>query len=473
MLQNLIPIIVISLSCSMLGAETGPSTAPLSQEEIFNPQRIWEVHLRFTQEQWEAMEPTQNRDRFGAGRRASFLQGPEGSRNGIASALGWEFPEVHADLEFGPQSYHDVSVRYKGNGTFLSSREELKRSIKIDFNDFVKGQKLAGMSQINLHNSVRDPSHMNEVIGYKLYRDAGLSAPRTSYAKLYVTVPNKYERQYFGLYNVVEDVGGAFVKAHLDDPNGALLKPVTPNLFADMGDDWSDYNQTYDPKGKLSDDQKSRIIATCKFFSRSNETAFAEGLSSFIDLDNFARYLAMTVWLSDMDGILGPGQNYYVYLHPTSNKFLFIPWDQDQSFGQYPRGSQEQREQLSIHKPWNGDNRFFERLFKVDAFKTRYLLALKEINESLVQAKAIDRLVEELAAILRVPVGEESPDRLAELNKAAEGKMITTLMTGRGSYLIDTKPIKMFVPLRQASIADQIAGRSQGETSDRGSRRGR
>ena len=181
----------------------------------------------------------------------------------------------------------------------------------------------------------------------------------------------------------------------------------------------------------------------------------------------------MTVWLSDMDGILGPGQNYYVYLHPTSNKFMFIPWDQDQSFGQYPRGSQEQREQLSIHKPWNGDNRFFERLFKVDAFKTRYLLALKEINESLVQAKAIDRLVEELAEILRAPVGEESPDRLAELNKAAEGKMIKTLMTGRSSYLIDTKPIKMFVPLRQASIADQIAGRSQGETTDRGTRRGR
>ena len=98
-------------------------------------------------------------------------------------------------------------MRYKGNGTFLSSRESLKRSLKLDLNQFVKGQKLAGMSQLNLHNSVRDPSGMNEAIAYRLFRDGGVPAPRTAYAKVYVTVPGKHDRHYFGLYNLVEDVG--------------------------------------------------------------------------------------------------------------------------------------------------------------------------------------------------------------------------------------------------------------------------
>ena len=456
-----------------LKAESGPSNANRSQKEIFNIQKIHEVHLSFTEDQWEAMEPKQNRTQARGPRRASFLQGPEGSRNGIASAFGWEFPEVHAKLKFGSQSFDDVSVRVKGNGTFFSSRDSLKRSFKIDLNDFVKGQKLAGITQINLHNSVRDPTHMNEALGYKLYRDAGIHAPRTTYAKVYVTVATKYDREYFGLYNMVEDVGRPFVKEHIVPSDGALLKPVIPNLFSDLGDDWSDYNQTYDPKGKLSDEQKTRIIATCKFFSNSTDAEFIDGVGNYIDFNNFARYLAMTVWLSDMDGILGPGQNYYVTLHSRSNKFIFIPWDQDQSFGQFPRGSQEQREQLSIHKPWNGGNRFFERMFKVDAFKIQYQSALKEINETVVKPKQIDQLVEELANILRAPIGEESADRLAEFNKAVEGKMITTLMTGRDSYLIDTKPIKLFVPARQASIADQLAGQTEGKTTDRGSRRGR
>lgn len=471
MSRNLIAIISVALfGTAVFGQESEPSKPSLSQEEIFDIRKTWDIHLTFTQDQWEAMEPKRNNSRFGGGRRASFLQGSEGRRNGIASALGWEFPEVHANLDFGPLTFKDVSVRYKGNGTFLSSVDSLKRSFKIDLNDFVKGQKLAGMSQINLHNSVRDPSHMNETIGYHLYREFDIPASRTSYAKVYVTVPDKYDRKYFGLYNVVEDVGQAFINKHFEKSGGALLKPVTPNLFSNLGDDWADYNQTYDPKVKLSDEQKARIIETCKFFSNSSPEEFTAEIGNYIDLDNFARYMAMTVWLSDMDGILGPGQNYYIYLHPTSQRFMFIPWDQDQSFGQYPRGTQEQREELSIQKPWNGNNQFFEKMFGLEAFKIRYRSALKDINETVVEVEEINRLVEDLANILRDSVAEESPERLVEFNKAAEGKIITTLMTGARSYQIETKPIKMFVPLRKKSIEEQIAGRSQGQTTDRESR---
>src|SRR2546430_9931967 len=52
---------------------------------------------------------------------------------------------------------------------------------------------------------------------------------------------------------------------------------------------------------------------------------------------------------SDLDSILGPGQNYYAYLRPGTQKFQFIPWDLDHSFGQFGMmGSQEQRENLDI-----------------------------------------------------------------------------------------------------------------------------
>ena len=32
------------------------------------------------------------------------------------------------------------------------------------------------MSQLNLHNSVRDPSFMNEAVAYRLFRDGGVPA---------------------------------------------------------------------------------------------------------------------------------------------------------------------------------------------------------------------------------------------------------------------------------------------------------
>lgn len=409
------------------------------------------------------MEPV-NGPRPGRGKNRSFLQGPEGGRNGIAAAFGITYNYVWADLEFGTRTYRGVGLRYKGNGTFLSSRESLKRSLKIDMNQFVKGQKLAGMTQLNLHNSVRDPSGMNESIAYGLFRKAGVPAPRTSHANVYVTVPGLHKRKYFGLYNLVEDVGSRFVEKQLKVSDGALLKPVTPNLFADLGVEWKSYNQTYDPKGKLSGVQKKRIIETCKFLSNSTPEQFANGIAQYFDLENFANYLAMTVWLSDLDGILGPGQNYYLYLHPKTQKFSFMAWDQDQSFGQFPRGTQEQRENLSINRPWNGRSSFLEKLFASDSFKSKYLDSLRKINQSLIEVSELDKQVMELTGLLQEFIGKESEERLETFKKAGSGKPYPLDMGPGYREPVQITPLNTFVKARSKSIDDQLSGKSEGLT---------
>jgi spore coat protein H len=439
--------------------------------DIFQFTRIWDVHLRFTPEQWEAMEPKQASGRPGGNRRGSFLQGPEGGRNGIAAAFGITFDYVSAELEFGPDQFKDVGVRYKGNGTFLSSREGIKRSLKLDLNRTVKGQKLAEMVQLNLHNSVRDPSGMNEAIAYRVFRDAGVSAPRTAFAKVRVTVPGKHDRRYFGLYNLVEDVGSAYLEEHLGAKKGALLKPVTPSLFSDLGDDWKAYNQTYDPKGELTEEQQQRVIEFCKFCSSAAENDFAAKLGDYVEIENLAAYLAITSWMVDLDGILGPGQNYYVYLHPKTQKFHFIPWDQDQTFGQFPRGTEEQRANLSIHKPWTGQSRFLDRVFKHEPFKKAYLAKLRELNDTVLQSERMAAQVAELASVLRTPIEEESPGRLSEFDKAAAGQQLTIVMGPGFQGGSAVTPIVPFVKARAKAVADQLAGKSEGTTIEPGFRR--
>jgi spore coat protein H len=466
--------IAITLGPLLLSRITAQESAVVSpannlrRSDILGFTNIWTLHLSFTPEQWEAMEPKETgRPQRGPG-RGSFLQGPEGGRNGIAAAFGIAYEFVRADLEFGPHKFRDVAVRYKGNGTFLSSREDLKKSLKLDLNKFVKGQKLAGMTQLNLHNSVRDPSGMNEAIAYRLFRDGGLPAPRTAYAKLYVTIPGKYVRQYFGLYNLVEDVGSAFTRESFGEKDGALFKPVTPNLFADLGEDWKSYNQTYDPKSEPTPGQKQRVIELSKFASAASESDFGAKIGDYIDVENFARYMAITCWLTDLDGMLGPGQNYYIFLHPKTQKFHFIPWDQDQPFGQFPRGTQEQRENLSIHKPWTGENRFLERIYKCESFKQAYLARMSELNKSIFEPARIHRQVDELAAIVRGPIQEESPDRFAEFEKAAAGKKVTIAMGPGFNGGVAVTPIKPFVTGRARSVADQLEGKAEGKTINSG-----
>ena len=466
--SSLAAILVGLASAPAVGA--GESTAAgIKPSDVFLTTNVWTVNLTFAPEQWQAMEPKQGprpARPFGAG---GMLLGPEGGRNGILAAFGTQFEYVHAALEFGTNRFADVGVRYKGNGTFMTSQNSLKRSLKIGLNHFVKGQKLAGMSQLNLHNSVRDPSFMNESVAYRLFRDGGVPASRTAYARVFVTVPGKYDRKYFGLYDLVEDVSPAFVKERFGTSKGALLKPVTPGLFSDLGDDWKNYNQTYDPKADVSDQDKQRLIAFSKIVSTAGDAEFATKLPEYVDLDHFARYMALTSWLCDLDGILGVGQNYYLWLHPETRKFLFIAWDQDQTFGQFPRGStEEQRENLSIQKPWAGPNRFLERVFQTDAFKRAYLARLQEFNGSILKPDRLSRQVDELAAVLRAPVGEESPERLAELNRAVAGEKVTTYLgpIAFGAQLV--KPIKSFVEARSQSVSDQLAGKSQGEVLSSG-----
>jgi spore coat protein H len=547
-----LPRIGFSLAATLLCLATtsaAESSAPKKASELFVPTKVWNVHLTFTPEQWDAMEPAGGGGFFGGPRRgpggpggpggpdpfgaATFLapvffrdgdkdkdgvlakgefdslavkwfadwdkekrgrinadelragigamltgpgaaanrpggmnlQGPEGKRNGVAAAMGGvDFKYVSADLDFEGEKFKNVAVRLKGNGTFMESRGSQKRSLKIDLNENVSGQKLAGVTKLNLHNNVTDASEMNEPLSHRLYRDAGVPAPRSSYARVFITVPGKFKKEYFGLYSLIENVDKNFLDHNFPSKKGALLKPVTPDLFSDLGDQWKNYNQTYDPKTDLTPEQKQWIIDFCKFFTKSSDAELAAKFGDYIDIDEFARYMAVMVYLSDLDGILGPGQNFYLYLNPKNQKLTFIPWDQDHSFGQFGmRGTQEQRENLSIMKPWQGQNPFLERVFKIDSFKKAYLARLSDFSKSIFQPERFAKQVDEIAAAIRPAIKEEADDKLEAFDSAVKGEEIAP--RGRfGGFGQPLKPIKPFVKIRARSVQDQVAGKSEGQT---------
>jgi spore coat protein CotH len=436
----------------------------------------------------------------GRGGPGFSLQGREGSRNGLSAAQGITFEYVHADLEFEGQRFTNVAVRYKGNGTFMQSRGSLKRSLKVDLNKFVKGQKLAGVSTLNFHNCVTDASWMNEALSHRLFRDAGVPAARTAYARVFVTVPGKFDRQYFGLYSLVENLDSNFAKDNFRSRKGALFKPVTRQPFEYLGDDWAKYSQIYDPKTDVTAQQTQRVIDFCKLVSQADDAEFAARLSEFIDLDNFARFMAATVWVCTLDSILSIGQNYVVHLHPQTQKFQFMPWDLDHSFGQFFLvGDQETREQLGIHKPWQGEIRFLERVFKVEAFKRLYLARLEELSKSVFKPERFHQQVDEIAVAIRDAVKEESEEQLARFDKVVAGEAVEPARFGGfggnrppppggpatsgeqprppagegggpprfgggfGGFMRPIKPIKPFVTARAQSVNDQLAGKAEGK----------
>jgi len=448
--------------------------APSGVASVLQTTNIWVVHFHFTSEAWKTLQPEPPVDGPlpARGPEGPQLTGGDGRRNGLSGAQGLDFKYVRADLEIGTNEMKTVAVRLKGNSSFMQSEKSLKHSIKVDLNEFVKGQKFGTMTKLNFHNSVADPSWMNEVLSYQLYRDAGVPAPRTAYAKVYVTVPGEHNRTYLGLYGMVEDVDRPFASDHFGSKKGTMFKPVTHKPFEYLGEDWAKYRQIYDPKWELSDDQAHRLIGLCKLVSKADDQEFASRISSYVDMDEFCRFMAVTTYLSTLDSILGMGQNYYLHLHPVLQNFQFIPWDLDNSFGQFPiLGTQEQREQLSLQKPWAGENRFLERMFKLSSFQTFYKTHLQTFRVTLFRPERLERQVDMIAQAIRKAVSEESPEKLTVLEKAVKGENVHGFHMAPGhpggagpgpDMTADLKPVKAFVRARYQSLADQMGGKSDG-----------
>ncbi|MCU1234561.1 MAG: hypothetical protein JWP63_2528 [Candidatus Solibacter sp.] len=544
---RLAPVIAAGLAAASILLFGADPKAPDTSKALFDASKVWTVHLTFTAEQWEAMEPkggmggpggpggfgrgggrgmggpgfgpggmamaiapaflkgdrdgdgklsreefralgavwfnawdtekqgkvNEEQLRAGLGSSMSMPGGPGGpggggprgrgpgggmlgqnGRNGMSAMMGIDFEYVHAGIDFNGTVYKDVAVRYKGNSTFQQSRGSLKRSLKLDLNKYVKGQKVGGVSKLNLHSNVTDAGEMNEPLSYRLFRDGGVPSPRTSYARVYLTVAGKYGREYVGLYSVVEDIDNTFAQDRFATKDGAIFKPSTGSLFGYLGDDWAKYKQTYDPKTELSEKQQKRVIEFAKLVTSGSDAEFAAQLGAYIDVDEWARYHSLNVWLANMDSILAMGQNFYLYLNPTTDKFSILPWDLDLSFGGMGGGTE-----LSIEHPWRGQNRFLERLFQVDTFKQRYMARMKEFSASICRPERITAQVEETAAVIRPAVKEESDAKVARFDQTVAGEAVAR---GGGRGGPGGAPIMAFVGARAKSVAAQLAGESKG-----------
>ncbi|MBS0260462.1 MAG: CotH kinase family protein, partial [Planctomycetes bacterium] len=287
-----------------------------------------------------------------------------------------------------------------------------------------------------------------------------------TYAQVYFSVAGQFDNRYLGLYSVTENVDSDFAASRFAvKQKGVFFKPVTPQLFADLGADWAPYQQMYDPKSKPTDEQKRAITDLCRLATQADDREFANRIGQFIDLPELARYMAVLVYLSEFDGILGPGQNLYLYHHPETQKFVFIPWDLDRAWGQFARASQDQRNQLSIVHPWQGEKWFLERLFQVEEFMTLYRQNLAEFCKTLFVPDRMAQQVDEVAAAIRPALKSEPGVSLDRFELAVAGKPVPPARRGGfGGFggPGDTQPIKPFAKIRTQSILDQLAGKSQG-----------
>ena len=431
-------------------------------QDLYRTTNVWVAHLRFTREQWKALElkrigPMPNAVRPDGMR---FMRNPQARRSGVAGVLGFEFDWTHADLEFGGVAFTNVAARVKGN---LRSFYEPTRAYKVDLNKFVPGQKLAGRDELTFNSLVWDYSCVSAALGYEFFRDAGVPAPRTAYAWLSTSVTKRWEQRSLGLFLMEEAVDNEFAKERFGSKATPIFKPVTYTLFEHLGDEWSAYAPIYDLKTKATPEQERRVMDFARLVSSATDADFAAQVGDFLDLDGFARFVACQVLLPSYDGILVNGQNFYMYLDLRSNKFGFIPWDLDVAWGSGWIVPMAEQERASIWHPWVGQNRFIERVMSVEEFRRIYRLHLEDFLSRLYVPVRLHRRINEIAAVIREPIAAQSAFRLDKFEQTVGLKPVhPSPGENSNSFNWPAHEMKRFIDKRAQSVRRQLDGKSHG-----------
>jgi spore coat protein CotH len=452
-------MLVLASMAGMVRADNGAG--------FWSFEKVWTFHVTVGEADWERMQP-QRQSRwaafFGGGNRRAATQpatrpaereepvrerGPGGRSFGEV-----ELPYVFGTAEFEGMTFRDVGVRFKGNSSYALARQSLKKPFKLDFNRYLEDGAFppgGDVTLLNFNNNAMDPSQIREAVAYKVFRDAGVPAPRTTFARVHFSVPNEHDRTFVGLYTIIEEVNKEFLKEHFGSSKGLLLKPEGVRGFEYHGEEWRHYHDKYDPRGATSENTRrfAEFLKLVDAKQTPDEAVFRERIGGFIDDDAFARFVAVNVVLSNTDSFLAMGHNYYMYLDPKGGRIHFVPWDLNLSMGGFMlAGSVDQQADLSIDRPHAEYNNLVKRMLAIDDFRERYRAHVRRIVERQFTVERMSAEIGRLEGVVAAAVEEEKKAGDA-LGDRAMGPWKPT-------------DLRAFVENRVKSIEEQLAGRSAG-----------
>ena len=314
---------------------TGEPTTPIIEEPIVDPPTGEEQYLTensdyiFDQEKLHTIE----------------LNLPQASLDFLDDDPAAE-EYVEGSLTFEGETISPVGIRYKGSvGAYVNCvsgndwtnpsgfKTCTKLSMKIKINWEGSDNKFYGLKKVQLHSLNNDPSQMRERLGYHLFREMGVPAPRCVHARVLVN------GIYVGLFALTEQIDGRFTRYNYEDGEGNLYKelwPLTSNNQVPS-------EATFLSALKTNEDENP-TVELLKGFAEEMRNSTAENQKSIVEnymnMEEVISYAVVDRTIRNDDGAFHwycnggtcAPHNFYWYEEPNEGRVHLIPWDLDHSF---------------------------------------------------------------------------------------------------------------------------------------------
>ena len=410
------------------------------------------LHIEIPADEYQAMQPPAPAGGPGGPPPAPRPRKP-GGRASERNLFGIEFPWASGAITAEGKTFQGVGLRYAGNASYMASAGGLKRSFLVDL-DRGRHAEFHGLHAMQLQSGALDPTKAREALAFALFREAGVPAPRTALAEVTLTVPGEHEKAYLGLYTLVEPVDRAFLKSRFGTDRGLLVRPQGLRGLDYLGDDWARYRGPYRPLAEPTPDEARRFIAFVRLVQRGSDEQFRKEIASYLDVDRFLRFMAVQALIANADGFFTLAYNYSLFLDPKTNRFVFIPGDQELSFANFlMMGSADQLMDMSLARPYGGQNRLADRLLAIKDVKEAHQKIVKDLATTVFRK---ERLLADAAAIEGATKAILAREAEARAERAEPP-------VGFGPPGAPAAPdLRTFAEKRSLSIADQLAGKKDG-----------
>jgi hypothetical protein len=371
-------------SASGAGAGTTPSDASAPADDLtvalFDPDRVLDIEIEIDPGDWDTLR-RQTRSFFDL-LGASCLSEPPPS----------PFAYFPATVTIDGEPVSNVGVRKKG---FFGSLSETKPSLKVKFDEYEPDQTYSGEERLTLNNSISDESYIKQCLGYALFTQAGVSAPRCNFARVTVNGRN------LGLYVNVESIKKRFLRRHFDDDEGHLYE----GALSDFRPGWVD---TFERKTNEDEpDDRSDLQAVVDALA-SEDAGLLGRIEPLVDLEQFTSFWAAEYLIMHADGYARNTNNFYIYHDPTSGKFHFIPWGIDAiMFGDITLEWEQERPPGAV---W-AEGILARRLYNTTSSRGAYFSRLEDLLEQVWDESALGQEIDRMVELVDSYVLDEERDQ--------------------------------------------------------------
>ena len=315
--------------------ESHSKKADLDYDEVFPQDSVNRIDIVISEDNWESMM-------------------------GNMEDLYWEFWKWNAKINdsstsdekpsyietqvyFNDIQWYNVWMKFKWHSSLKSawSSWDLKLPFKLNFDKYedeeLENQRFYWFKKLSFSSNYNDDWFINEKLATETFEKAWLTDSKTAFYTVYVDYWDGPE--YFWLYTAVEVIDDTVIEKFWDDSwnlyeaewdwatlSSGTYDEINTSFEKKTNEEYSDWSDIENLSNILNSDTRTTDLI-----------AWEESLEEVFDVDVFLKWLAVNSTIQNWDTYWIMNHNYYLYNNPENGKLTWIPWDNNESFGEWKK----------------------------------------------------------------------------------------------------------------------------------------